>query len=133
MSDIMAFTTAATAAESQTDGIPFLFDGRKFLCYKPDEAQLAMLMASTGRGASDTDRIAGVINFFVKVMSDESASYFERRLLDRKDPFGIEDVDHVMRWMIEAWTGNPTPEPSGSTPSPPNTGPSSTLLTPVST
>lgn len=128
--DIQEFTTAAEASKRDKEGgIPFKFDQRMFKCYKPDETQMAFLMASVGRGASDTDRIAGVINFFCKVMDEESASYFEQRLLDSEDGFGIADVDAIMRWMVKAWTGNPTNEPSGSTQSQPNSGQGSTPTT----
>lgn len=98
----------------------------ELLAYQPDEAQFAVLMATTGRGTTAADRIAGIINFFVNILDEEGADYLTGRLLDRKDPFGIKNVEDIMEWLSTEWTGNPTQEPSGSTQSPSNDGPKST-------
>jgi hypothetical protein len=96
------------------------------LAYKPDEAQFAVLMATTGRGTSDADRIAGFINFFVNIMDENGADYLTGRLLNRRDPFGIDDVEKIMEDLSGEWTGNPTHGSSASTPSPSSDGPKST-------
>ena len=105
------------------------------VAYQPDEAQFAMLMASVGRGASDADRIAGIINFFVNILDEDGADYLQGRLLTptRIDPFGIDEVEQIMDWLAGEWTGNPTSGPSGSTPSPLTDSPKSTEPTPLLT
>lgn len=99
--------------------------------YEPDEGQFAVLMATTGRGTSDSDRIAGFINFFVNILEPRSADYITGRLLTPSfvDPFGIEEVEQIMDWLSTEWTGNPTPESSASTPSPSTDGQRSTVST----
>jgi hypothetical protein len=96
--------------------------------YEPDEGQFAVLMATTGRGASDADRIAGFINFFVNILDERGADYLTGRLLTPtfRDPFGINEVEAIMDWLSSEWTGNPTRGSSGSTPSPLTDGPRST-------
>lgn len=105
------------------------------VAYPPDEGQFAVLLATTGRGVSASDRVAGMINFFVNILDDEGADYLIGRLLTptRKDPFGIEQVEEILERLTNAWTGNPTPEPSASQPSPSSDGPRSTAPSPLLT
>lgn len=130
------FSTAISEAERQDDednAMEFSVDGTLCRAYRPSDGQLAFLMASTGRHSSDSEQIAGLINFFVAVLDDDSHNYVVSRLLDRRDPFGLEQVQAIMEWMVEEWSGRPTKSPSVSTPSPPNTGRSSTAKTPALT
>jgi hypothetical protein len=76
---------------------------------------LALLMSSVGRHTNMQTQVAGIIDFFVAVMDDDSASYVTDRLLSRSDPLGIDQVQEVMEWMVEEWTGRPTPPLSVST------------------
>lgn len=109
-------------------------DETELLAYKPSDGQLAMLMASLGRGSSETDSVAGVINFFVKVLDSSGARYIENRLLDRADTgFELEQVEDIMEWLVEEWSGRPTQPLTVSTQSPPSDGPKSTPPTPEST
>lgn len=144
-SDIKAFEVATKKVVEEDEGtkfeIPDLMapNSKKdqtrttITAYQPDEGQFAMLMAMTGRGATQSDRIAGIINFFVNILDEEGSDYLQSRLLNRLDPFGIDDVEQIMDWLSEQWTGNPTQGPSGSTPSPSNAGPKSTEPIPLLT
>lgn len=130
------FNTAVkeVAAGDIDEGIEFKIDDRTLVAYKPSDGQLAMLMASLGRGSSETDSIAGVINFFVKVLSREGAQYIESRLLDREDTgFELAQVEEIMEWLVEEWSGRPTQPLTVSTQSPVSGGPKSTPSTPEST
>lgn len=122
---LKSFTTSATKKEDG-EGWPFEVDGRQMVAYKPDEGQFAMLMANVGRGSSDSDRVAGLINFVINIIDDKGADYLVGRLYNRKDVFGIEQIEEIMEWLVEEWTGNPTQGQSASTPSPSSTGRSST-------
>ena len=115
--------------------VPLLFklDGRECRAYKPNDGQLAMLMASLGRHSSDATKLAGVIDFFVTVMDDESHQHVVDRLLSRDDTFGLEQVTDIMMWMIEEWTGRPTQPLSVSTSSPGSGGQKSRRRTTKST
>lgn len=127
------FVTALKAVEdeqNEDDGaMHFTVDGRELTCYPPSDGQLAILIATTGRHTSQATQVAGVVNFFVEVMDEPSHAYLVDRLLDRTDPFGIEEVEAIMSWMIEEWTGRPTQSPSVSTRSPKRGGPRSTRRT----
>lgn len=130
------FITAANEGPEDADddgAMEFNVDGVLCKCYKPGDGQLAVLMASTGRHTSEQEQIAGVINFFVAVLDDQSHNYLVNKMLDRTDPFGIAQVQDIMTWMVEEWTARPTKSPSGSTTSPPSGGRKSTQRTPALT
>jgi hypothetical protein len=113
---IKEFTTALKAVtEDEEAPMVFSIDGRELHAYKPTYGQLAMLMSAVGRHTSIQTRVAGCIDFFVNVMDDDSANYVTERLLSRTEPLGIEQVEEVMEWMVEEWTGRPTRPLSVST------------------
>lgn len=134
---VKEFTTAVEEANKGTDpeehALEFSVDGVLCKGYRPGDGQLAYLMASTGRHSTGQERVAGLINFFVAVLDDDSHTYIVNRLLDREDAFGIEQVQAIMEWLVGAWSGRPTQSPSDSTSSPPSTGQSSTERTPALT
>ena len=127
------FTTAVEKAERDDELLEFKIDGHPVKAYRPTDGQLAMLMASLGRHTADTTKIAGVIDFFVEVLDEESHQYVVHRLLSREDALGLPQVQEVCEWLIEEWSGRPTPPPSVSTRSPQNGGPKSKRRTTKST
>jgi hypothetical protein len=145
MTEMKTFSTAVKRHQDADDPKPIEFrldkrddegniiEHHDVKAYLPDDSQFAYLLANVGRGSSSTDRIAGFVNFFVNILDRPSANYIEARLLDRDDPFGIDEVEDIVEWLTEQWTGNPTQEPSGSAPSPQNDGPKSTQPLSLST
>lgn len=124
------FTTALKEVTGEAEEVmKFTVDGTELTAYYPSDGQLAILAASVGRHSSVHNQVAGIIDFFVEVMDDFSHSYLRDRLLDREDPFGLEEVESIMAWMMEEWTGRPTQQPSVSTPSRRSGGPRSTQRT----
>lgn len=101
--------------------------------YMPTEAQFAYLLGETGRHTKMNTQIAGVIDFFNSILDADSSAYIAGRLLDRQDPFGVDQVQQILTSLAEQWTGNPTGSRSGSTGSPKRSGQSSKRRTPVST
>jgi hypothetical protein len=126
-------TAIEEATEDQDEALVFSLDGRELRAYKPTDGQIAMTMASLGRHTSDGTKIAGIIDFFVTVMDDQSHQYVVDRLLSREDPLGLLQVEEVLSWMVEEWTGRPTQPLSVSTPSRANGGRKSKPRTSVST
>lgn len=128
-------TAVQEAAQDEADvkGYPFKVDGKVLTCFKPSESQFAIFVAQTGRHSSTMDKIAGVIDFFVNVLDRPSHEYLVGRLMDREDPFGLDDVENIIQGMIEDWSGNPTEPSSDSTESPQPTGEPSTEPTPALT
>jgi len=131
---IKAFTTAAREADiSPEEMMEFTIDGQACRAFQPSNGQLAILLASVSSTQSWTHQVAGVINFFDAVLDDESSAYITRRLLERTDQFGLDEVQDIIQWLVEEWSSRPTQPPSGSTPSPPKGGRKSTARTPRST
>ena len=117
------FKTALRAADKpDEESLTFKVDGHELVCFMPTPAQFAYAMSSVGRRRDTGEKLAGIIDFFVEVLDEESQQYIENRLLDRKDPFGLEEVSAIMEWMVEEWTGRPTEPPSVSTRSRANGG-----------
>lgn len=109
------FNTALKAVTEDEAPMVFKIDGQELHAYKPTDGQLALLLSAIGRHTNVQTRIAGVIDFFVNVMDEGSATYVTERLLSRTDPLEIEQVQEVMEWMVEEWTGRPTQPLSVST------------------
>jgi hypothetical protein len=130
------FVTAVKELEKGEEpdkGYSFKVDGKELKFFKPTESQFAIYVAQTGRHSSIPDKIAGVIDFFINVMDRPSHEHLVARLMDREDPFGLDQVEEIIQWMIEEWSGNPTEQSSDSTPSRQSTGDSSTEPVPAST
>lgn len=133
---MLEFTTAVKETEQEEDEndiIEFDLDGVLCTAYRPTGGQMAMLMAMTTKHSSDEESIAGLVTLFVNLLDDESSAMVVNRMFDRKDPFGLADIDKITRSLIEEWSARPTEPPSDSASSPPNTGPKSTRRTPART
>lgn len=126
---MLEFDTAIQEVVDDAKSLEVKVDGRKIKVYQPSDGQLAMLLATIGRGSSEVDKIAGAINFFCAVLEDADSLWIETRLLDRRDPFGIDEVQRIMEALIEEWSGRPTQPLSVSSPSPESTGPKLTQPT----
>lgn len=97
--------------------------------HRPSDGQLALLMASIGKGASEIDGIAGPMNFFDTLLDDDGRRYVTDRLFDRRDQFGPDNIIEIMEALVEEWGGRPTQPSSGSTASQPTDGQNSTQPT----
>jgi hypothetical protein len=131
------FVTAVQTMENDqgTEEEPneFSLDGVLCQFYQPQDGQVAVLMASTGKHSSEQEQVAAFINFFVGVLDDDTHTYIVSKLLNRKDPFGLAEVQEILEYMMEVWSGNPTQSFSASTPSPKPVGRRSTPRTTKST
>lgn len=126
------FQTAVTQAEEEERddrSYPFVVDGVECRAYRPKDGQLAVLVASNSRHSSMEEKMAGLINFFVAVLDDESHTYIVNRLLDRRDDFGITQITAIFEWLMGEWTGRPTQRSSASTQSQKRGGQKSTQPT----
>lgn len=131
---MLEFTTAVKETEdADVEVTEFDLDGVMCTAYRPQGGQFAMLTAMTTQYSSDQEAVAGVITFFVNVLDDESKNHVVSRLFDRKDPFDIDDVDRILRALVEEWSARPTEPPSDSASSLPRGGQKSTPRTPART
>lgn len=124
------FTTAAKkeiAADSGAeDAVTFKIDDEEIKAFRPSESQFILFMAAVGMGSTGTDGVAGVVNFLLSTLDAPSKSYIAGRLLDRDDPFGMDELQEIMEYLVEEWSGRPTESPSGSASSQPAGGQKST-------
>lgn len=128
------FSTAIRdAVESPEAPMEFKIDGQVIRAYRPTDGQIAMLMAALGRHTSESTKIAGVVDFFVATLDDDGYNYVTNRLLSREDALEMDQIQEVIEWMIEEWSGRPTQQPSASTPLQASGGPKSSPTTSRST
>lgn len=128
------FITAAEQSDADEEQpLEFSIDGQVLRAFRPTEGQIAMTMVTLGRHTSEQKKIAGIIDFFVEILDEDSYQYVVDRLLSRTDPIGLTQVSEILSWMVEEWTGRPTQPPSVSTRSRQTGGQRSKRTTPRST
>jgi hypothetical protein len=123
------FEVAATPEEDRPDRYPFHARGTEQTLWarRPKDVQLTYLMSKmTGRRAGTLAAAGSYLDFFMSVLDDDAADIIEERILDPDDDFEIDDVQEILEGLMEQWSGRPTRSSSGSTGSPPPTGPRST-------
>lgn len=102
---------AAEAGVDEEDFIEFKLDGRVMRAYPPTEGQLAFMLAALGRGQSQDQRFASIINIMLAAMRDEDQDYLEGRLLAKKtDPnrLTIKKLESIFEYLTEEWFARPT-------------------------
>lgn len=105
----------------------------KVYAYRPADGQLALLLASQGRGMAVTDTIAAIVNFFLSLFEGDDRFYIEERLLSRTRNIELERMQEIVEELSEKWSARPTQPPSDSRTSPANGGLNSTRTTRAST
>lgn len=75
--------------------------------YQPTEGQLIFMLASLGRGQSQDQRFASIINIMLSSLRDDDAEYLEARLLsrDRKKRLPSSKVEDIFEYLVEQWFG----------------------------
>ena len=134
---VREFITAVKQSEEGTEEEPLVFrveeNGPELRAYKPTEGQFALLVMSLGRHASNMDQAAGIIDFFINVLDEESERYVVQRMMGRQNIIPLSKIVEIMEWLTEEWGGRPFPSASASTSSPPRGGKKSTRRTPALT
>lgn len=124
------FVTAVSEAVQEANGTPaeeqfveFKVDGRVLRAYPPTPGQMTFMMAAMGRGQTDDQRFASIINVMLSALRDSDRDYLEGRLLTRgKDALAMSTVESIFEHLIEEWFGRPTQPQSDSAPSQPSAG-----------
>lgn len=115
------------------ESLTFKIDGQEITSFRPKDGQIAFLMSGTiGRGVSESEGIAAILDFFTSTLDEKSRDYIESRLLDGEDDFDFDEATAIVRWLIKEWSGRPTMSSSDSSDSLENDSLSSKLDTPVS-
>jgi hypothetical protein len=131
MKEFVTTAERVSAEEQDEDYVEFAVDGFEIKAYRPEDGQLAILYAMTGRHSPTEEKVAGTINFFFGLLDDASHQHLAQRLMDRRDPFGIKQVQEIIEHLVEEWSGRPTNRRRDSSPSPRPTGPKSTGRSPA--
>lgn len=113
-------TEEETGKPVEEQYVEFKIDDRVLHSYQPTEGQLAFMLASLGRGQTNDQRLAAIINIVLSSLRGEDADYFEQRLLTREPAqrIGLDMIEQVFEFLIEEWFARPTRPSSDSTPSP---------------
>lgn len=113
---IKSFTTAVDntpeSAFEDADPIDFELDGEPITAYPPTGGQLALVMASVGKHSQTVDRVAATIDFLDSILDEQGQTLIRERLMDRNDPFDLEQVENILDYLIKEWSARPTKRPS---------------------
>lgn len=125
------FVTAVQAVEDQDENaegwVEFKVDGVVCHARRPTPGQVAYLTANLHKNAPLDRQISGAINFCVAIMDVPSRSYISDKLLDSDDPFDLPEIQAIIEYLIEEWSGGRPTEPSSdSSESQDSTGEAST-------
>lgn len=126
------FVTAVAAADKDADEwLTFKVDGVDCKVTRPTSAQVAYLTAALHKRAATETQIAGAINFCMAIMDHDTSAYLSDKLLDLTDPFDLENLQDIIEWLVEEWSGRPTEPSSDSTDTQDGSGSTSTPSSPV--
>lgn len=122
--------TRAEAVEETEPYVEFKVDDRVLRAYNPTEGQLTFMMASMGRGQSQSSRFANMINVMLESLRGDDKDYLEERLLTRgPNRLPVKTIEQIFEGLVEDWFARPTQPASGSAGSQPSGGQNSTPTT----
>lgn len=110
---VKEFVTAVAEDEKnleEEDFVEFKLDGRLMKAYTPTSGQLVMLNAGLGRGQTDDQRFATILNFMFGCLEDADKDHLESRLLDRskRHRMNLDQLEEIFEYLMEEWFGRPT-------------------------
>jgi hypothetical protein len=93
------------ADEEDDPHVDFKLDGRVMRAYQPTDGQLAFMIAAMGRGQSNEQRFAGILNLLANTLRQEDQDYLDARLLsrDKKDKNLINQIEAIFEHLMEEW------------------------------
>lgn len=95
-------------AEAEVDEesyVEFDLDGRMMKAYRPNETQLAFMLASLGRGQSKQQRFGAILNIMFESLDEDDKDYLEGRMLTR-DPrqrVPMKTIEGIFEFLMEEW------------------------------
>jgi hypothetical protein len=109
-----AFISAARQDEPDV-ALEFTLDDETYRIYPPKDGQLALVMASLSDYAEDGEGVSTFINTFFALLDEDSNHALRRRLMDRRDTFGVEQMMEILMWTVEEAADRPTKSSPAST------------------
>ena len=116
----------AQEAEGEADSIELTLNGTTHIVYRPTTGQTALMMASFSDENDGSAGMAGILAFYKDIMEPEGYLAIKALLRDPRVPDSLEQVMELTEQVIEAFTGNPTKQPTDYLPSRQSGGRSST-------
>lgn len=121
------FTTAideAFKSDEESALVEFKVDDRVLRSRAPHDGQLTFMLAAMGRGQTNDQRFASIINLVMSTLPDEDADYLQSRLLetDPRKRIPVKVIEEIFEFLVSEWFARPTPPSSGSAPSQPSDG-----------
>lgn len=100
-------------AEAEADEDPytdFMLDERKMRAYQPTSGQLAFMLASLGRGQTQDQRFAAILNIMFECLREDDKDHLESRLLtrDRKKRLDLAMLEEIFEGLTKEWFARPT-------------------------
>jgi hypothetical protein len=97
--------------QADLEPVTFAMHGEEFECVR--QVQGAVLLDIIKRAASNeaADSAALTLDFFKKVMLDESYSRFESLINDKEKIITVEALGEVVAWLIGEYSDRPNQEP----------------------
>lgn len=129
-----SYEVAAQQSQIDDDIVSFRLNGREIKTYVPNTGDFAVVMSQlTGHGVSELEQVGATVDFFFELLVEEKdRRYLWKRLKDRKDKFGMEQIEKIFEDLMEEWSARPTGPSSGSTQQPQEATRSSSSDTPIS-
>jgi hypothetical protein len=120
MSKTFALSVAAANGDDPVDdAMPFMLEGTddQLYAYQPTEGQLVLLLGAMNEYASGEQQAATVLDVFWGLLSEDTAGTLKRRLRDRHDTLGLQDIMNIIEWIVEETSARPTKLSLASQPS----------------
>lgn len=113
------FVTAVTEAEAEEDrgpAIEYELDGREMKAYRPHEGQLTFMLAALGRGQTDDQRYAAIVNIMMAAHAGQDKDHLEERLIENnpRKRLRLKQLEQIFEFLIEEWFADPTRSQSDS-------------------
>lgn len=120
MSKTFALSVAAANGDDPVDeAMPFMLEGTdaQLYAYQPTEGQLVLLLGAMNEYASNEQQAATVLDVFWSLLEEDTVGVLKRRLRDRHDTFGLQDIMNIIEWIVEETSARPTRPSLASLPS----------------
>lgn len=116
LEETMENETPKTEDEVRGTPITYDLDGRVMKAYKPHEGQLTFMMAGLGRGQTDDQRYATIVNIIMAAHTGADEDHLQSRLIenDPKKRLRLPQLEQIFEYLIEEWFADPTRESSDS-------------------
>ena len=127
---VLVFTTPKSDPGTAVVQFQLDDDPEVLTALRPKKAKLVKLIGGMGKlDEVDNLQAAGILDDLMRIVFDaDTVAYFDARFDDDDDDCDLDVLEPILTQLIEVWfPGGPTGGRRGSSPTPPRTGPRSTV------